>query len=70
MMDSNTGASVEGSSPIEVTPESSARHGTGIVWKSPRTGKITYIPDVNISKRPQVGMRFRTLDEAYGFYMY
>ncbi|XP_022023788.1 protein FAR1-RELATED SEQUENCE 5-like [Helianthus annuus] len=53
---------------MEVTPERSARYGSGIVRKSPRTGKLSYIPDVNISKRPQVGMRFRTVDEAYAFY--
>ncbi|KAM0047426.1 putative transcription factor FAR family [Helianthus debilis subsp. tardiflorus] len=68
-MDSNIGCSVEGSSAMEVTPERSAtRYGSGIVRKSPCTGKLSYIPDVNISKRPQVGMRFRTVDEAYAFY--
>ncbi|XP_022019540.1 protein FAR1-RELATED SEQUENCE 4-like [Helianthus annuus] len=68
LMDSNIGSSVEGSSAMEVTPERSARYGFGIVRKSQRTGKLSYIPDVNISKRPQVGMRFRTVDEAYAFY--
>ncbi|KAM0040631.1 putative transcription factor FAR family [Helianthus debilis subsp. tardiflorus] len=44
------------------------RRPFGIERISPRTGKKYYKPDVPLSLRPEIGMIFPTLDEAYKFY--
>ncbi|KAL8198187.1 hypothetical protein R6Q57_024168, partial [Mikania cordata] len=44
------------------------RRNVGIERISPRTGKKFYIPVVPILEKPEAGMMFRTIDEAYNFY--